>query len=427
MRKTIKVIVLSAILFAFVLIILIFDTSPAVDVSAAEQVNNADTVQPLIDELRQSLRSRYEAQQINVSAQQANSLAGFLHRAVALANAKVSFTENEVIIAGTYQLQTGILPLYINVKIVVLEGETLLIDSLTIGDLPVPGNFALGIARSLANAYTSSEVGTKAIETVKAVSVDNAGMQLSLAPLDSLLREFKNIETGGSRQDTRILKIRIAHYLRLLDGMYVPIDQGKNRQPSLSIYLHAVMKEAAVLSQQGSATLENEAAILALAIYAGSGRFTTLIGDLSFAIDKIPAASPKPVLNNRQDLSLHFIFSAAIKLLSQKGISIAVGEFKELMDRGKGGSGYSFIDLAADLSGAHFADLAVNPKTAQKLQLVMQAPANEALFMVNIDGLAEGLSKNEFSEQFGEVDSERYQQVVDDINQRINNLAISQH
>ncbi len=41
----------------------------------------------------------------------------------------------------------------------------------------------------------------------------------------------------------------------------------------------------------------------------------------------------KPVLANRKDLSLHFIFSAAIKLLSEQGISVAVGEFKELMDK----------------------------------------------------------------------------------------------
>jgi hypothetical protein len=426
MRKTIKFILLILLLIIVVFTVLIFDTSPAIQVSSSDQVGNADTVQPLVNELRTSLRSRYDAQEINVSIQQANSLAGFIDRAIENANAEVGFANDRVIIAGTYKIETGLFPLYINIKAVVLEGNEFILEYMTIGDFRLPGALALRIIESLANTYTSSKVATKALETVSFVAVDNDGMQLSLAPLDSLLREFKNIETGGSRTDTRILKIKIAHYLRLLDNMFMPPGVANAKSPSLSIYLHAVMKEAAILSEQSSATLENEAAILALAIYAGSGRFTTLIGDLSFAIEKIPYASPKPVLAGRKDLSLHFIFSAAIKLLSQKGISIAVGEFKELMDRGQGGSGYSFIDLAADLAGAHFADLAVNPQTAKTLQTTMMGSPNENLFMVSIDGLDEGLSKSQFIDQYGEVDSERYKQIVDKINQRINDLAISQ-
>ncbi|MFT6268728.1 MAG: hypothetical protein ACJAVV_001543 [Alphaproteobacteria bacterium] len=426
MRKTIKVVVLTLLLIMMVFTVLVFDLSPSVEVSSSEQVNNADTVQPLVDDLRKSLRSRYESQQINVSAAQANSLAGFIHRALGQANAQFVFSEEQVIIAVTYEIRTGLFPLYFNLEAVVLESNTLQMGSVSLGDLPLPGKFALSIAESLANAYTSSEVATKAIASVKSVAVESDGMLVTLAPLDSLLREFKNIETGGSRKDTRILKIRIAHYLRLLDGMYIPPGPSNTKNPSLSIYLHAVMQEAAVLSKDGSATLENEAAILAVAIYAGSRRFTTLTGDLSFAIDRIPFASPKPMLSGRQDLSLHFIFSAAIKLLSEKGVSIAVGEFKELMDRGKGGSGYSFVDLAADLSGTHFADLAVDPKRAQTVQEVMLGAANENLFLVSTVGFDEGLSKTEFTEKYGGVDNPRYQKVVDEINLRINNLPISQ-
>jgi hypothetical protein len=426
MRNTLKLLLLVLFMLIVVFTVLVFDTSPAIDVNATKQVNNADSVQPLIDELRKSLRGRYKAQQINVSADQANSIAGFLHRALEQANAHVSFSEQEVVVAGTLKIETGIFPVYLNIKAIVLEGDTFHLDSLTIGDLYLPGDFALGLAESLVNAYTSSLVATKSIETVTAIVVENNAMQLQLAPLDGLLREFKNIETGGSDKDTHILKIRIAHYLRLLDTMYVAPTSGNTNNPSLSVYLHGLMQEAAILSEQGSATLENEAAILALAIFAGSGRFTTIIGDLSFAIERIPTASPRPMLRDRRDLSLHFIFSAAIKLLSQKGISIAVGEFKELMDRGQGGSGYSFVDLAADLSGTHFADLAVNPRSAQKLQEVMQNIADESLFMVSIDGLDEGLSKSQFTEQYGEVDSDPYQQVVNEINTRISALPISQ-
>ena len=426
MAKAIKLVVLTLLFLAFLFLVLVIDLSPSVKVIASQQVNEAETVATLIDELRHSLRSRYESQQITVTAAQANSLSGFVNRARAQADAQVVFSEQQLILAGSYKIESFFFPVYFNIEAVVLPGDALMFEKVTIGDLPLPGQFALSVAESLANAYTSSLVATKAIASVKSVALDANSMQVTLAPLDSLLREVKNIETGGSDDDTRILKIRIAHYLRLLDGLYTPVAQDGQKYTSLGFYLHELMKEAAVLSEQSSATLENEAAILALAIYAGSGRFTAFIGDLSFAIDKVPLASQKPALDDRQDLSLHFVFSAAIKLMSEKGLSIAVGEFKELMDRGQGGSGYSFVDLAADLSGAHFADIAVDPNRAQKVQQIIAGSNSERLFMVLTDGLDEGLNKDAFSDKYTGVDSPAYQQVVDEINLRISKLPISQ-
>ena len=425
MLNAVKILILLMLLFVITTVVLVVDFSPTISNNSGQQVGSADSVQPLIDELRRSLRSRYDAQQINVSKEQATSLAGFVSRAIKQVNAQVVFTNRQIEIGVSYEIKTGIKPIYLNLLAIVQEGNGLQLNKLKIGDLSLPGGLALKLAEFAANSYTQSEVATKALATVQTVNVDPTGASILLAPIDGLLREFTNIKTGGSREDTKVLKIRIAHYLRVLDSLHLPTASGRNKTTSLSYYLHAVMKEASVLSKQSSVTLENEAAILALAIYAGSGRFTTLIGDISFAIDSVPTASPKPDLLKRKDLSLHFIFSAAIKLLSQKGVSIAVGEFKELMDRGKGGSGYSFVDLAADLSGAHFAELAVNPATARRLQRVMASSPNEYLFMVPIDGLEEGLSKAQFEAKYGAVDSELYLKVVAEINARIQVLPIT--
>jgi uncharacterized protein YpmS len=429
MRRLIKALLLFIFLITVLILILVVDLSPSVKANSGEQVDNAESVQSLIGELKQSLRSRYDPQVVNISVAQADSLSGFIHRAVNKANAVVVFSDKQIKVSISYELNKSIIPLYLNLVAYIDEGEGMKVDRVSLGDLTLPGSFALDVAESLANTYTSSEVATKAIATVDSVDIKTSGASVQLKPLDNLLREFKNIQTGGSSEDTKILKIRIAHYLRLLDGLYIPpsANSPANRKAgqSLSYYLHAVMKEAKALSPQSSATLENEAAILAVAIYAGSWRFTAFVGDLSFAIERIPTASPKPVLADRRDLSLHFIFSAAIKLLSEKGVSIAVGEFKELMDRGRGGSGYSFVDLAADLSGAHFADLAVNPETAKYLQEVMSAAPNEDLFMVPIQGLEEGLSKAEFENKYTKVDSDKYKEVVVEIEQRIAALAVS--
>jgi hypothetical protein len=378
----------------------------------------------LLEQIRTAVRERYVAHNIALSDDQAISLAGFVQRALINAQADVRFTPGNAIIDASYKFALLGLPLYLNTEVEIRSGDGVIIDSVKVGSIRFPGSWVLGLAEYLANEYTQSLVATKAIETVTRVEVSDKGAVVSVQPLDTLLREFKQIKTGGSDQDDRLLKIKIAHYLRLLDRID-SITALTNSSPSLSLYLHSLMIETHALSTDSSATLENEAAILALAIFVGNRRFAALVGDLSFAIEKIPVTRNRPVLQSRQDLSLHFVFSAAIKLLSEQGISIAVGEFKELMDRGQGGSGYSFVDLAADLSGAHFAALAVNPQSAQQLQNIMLIKADESLFFPNIDALDEGLNSAEFTNKYSAVDSPAYLQAVEMISQRIDALPVS--
>lgn len=421
MRRFIKRMLIISIILLLLATVLTIELSPSVNVDASKQVDNAEQIQTLLSDLRTSLRSRYDAQTIKVSDIQAESLAGFVQRAKSQANAEMLFKDDLLIINFSYQIDAIIFPVYINIESEIIEGTGVDVSTVKIGKLSLPGSWALSIMEYLANAYTNSVVATKAIDSVEKLTISSAGMQIHLTPLDSLLREFKNIQTGGDDEESILLKIKIAHYLRLLDGL--PLNTAEN---SLEIYIQALMQEAYVLSQDGSATLENEAAILALAIYAGSRRFATFTGDLSFALDRLPYAKVKPVLINRQDLSLHFVFSAAIKLMSEKGISIAVGEFKELMDRGAGGSGYSFIDLAADMSGAHFSAMAVDPKTAIQVQQALRHEKNETLFMVEITGFEEGMTKAEFEQKYKQVDSPEYLAVVKEIERRLADLALSQ-
>ncbi len=424
MRKALQSGFLILVGLILIVVFLVVDFSPTLSSEDTSRVDDAESVQVLLNELKSGLRNRYNEQAINVSQSQANSLAGFIHRALKQARARVEYSQTNAIIQLSYQISNRIVPLYINIFIQLQEGDGIRLEQVSIGSLAIPGSMALWVAESLANSYTSSLVATKAIDTVKSVDINEANVMVALNPIDGFLKELKNIETGGDTQDTKLLKSRIAHYLTVLDNLYISQSQVTKSVP-LVTYLQAVFAETLLQSQFTSATVENEAAILALAIYAGSYRFSALTGDLSAYINKIPQPKYRPVLKGRQDLSLHFVFSAAIKLMSQKGISIAVGEFKELMDRGKGGSGYSFVDLAADLAGAHFAELAVQEESAVHLQTVMSLATSENAFMVSIEGLDEGLNKTQFEAQYTEVDSPEYLEIVDKINKRISQLPIS--
>ncbi|MFQ3206087.1 MAG: hypothetical protein ACI9IT_000221 [Glaciecola sp.] len=418
-------------LFCFSVILLV-DLSPTVAKNAHQQVENAENVSELISQLRSSLRNRYQAQQIDISYSQAESLLGFTQRALPNLNSDIKLSEDHAEMLVSYQLPAYFFSSYVNVSINIKEANHLNVESVSIGSITVPGHWALSWVESLANSYTNSEAATKAIQQIAKIGISPSQIIINLNPLDSLLRELKNIKTSGDSDERQLLRVRTAHYLTFLDRLPPSNDLAiQNRDTSLGYYLHKLMLEAKTMSAEdpqstsNSVTLENEAAIMALAIYAGNRRFSTLIGDLSFAVDPIPTVRRKPVLANRQDLSLHFIFSAAIKLLSEQGITIAVGEFKELMDRGNGGSGYSFIDLTADMAGANFATLAVDPRTAEQIQNVMSQEVNETLFFPSIDGFDEGMNKSEFRQKYSDIESAEYVEVINNIEIRINRLPVS--
>jgi uncharacterized protein YpmS len=432
MKRFIKVAALALISLFCLSVILLIDLSPMVAKNAYQQVKNAENVSELIMQLRSSLRNRYQPQQIDISYSQAESLLGFTQRALPNVNSDIKLSEDQAEILISYQFPAYLSSLYVNVSIKVKEASYLDVKSVSIGVITLPGDWALSWVEAFANSYTNSEVATKAIQQVAKTDISPHQVIISLNPLDPLLRELKNIKTSGDGNERQLLKIKIAHYLRLLDSLPLPNDAVmQNKDTSLSYYLHKIMLEAKAMSSQdplgnsNSATLENEAALMALAIYVGHRRFSTLFGDLSFAVDPIPTVRKKPVLATRQELSLHFIFSAAIKLLSEQGISIAVGEFKELMDRGNGGSGYSFIDLTADMAGANFATLAVDPRTAEQIQNIMSSEANESFFFPNIDGFDEGMDKSQFRQKYSDIESIEYLKVLDEIEIRLSKLPVS--
>jgi hypothetical protein len=392
-------------------------------VSSSEQVENADSVSALLAQVRLVIKERQAPHQITINQAQAHSLAGFIQRARQQAQADVTFAENTAELKLSYHLGRLLTDLYVNIEVVVRSAPGVNIHSVTIGSITVPGNWALKLAEVVSNWYTQNNAASMAINWITQVEISPDRILVDVAPPERLFQELRQINTGTDDAQTRQLKQQVVHYLTLLEAL--PPSDAAHSKTSLAYYLRAVMSEAAALTPNSEAVLENEAALLALAIYAGNYRFSRLIGSLSVAVENLPTSSTPAVLAGREDLSLHFIYSAAIKLLSEQGISVAVGEFKELMDRGSGGSGYSFTDLAADLSGAHFAALAVDPMFAQHVQQTLMEQPQESSFFPSVEGLDEGLDFKAFSSKYQAVDSPAYQQALSLINQRINQLPIS--
>lgn len=419
--KTISFFLLFIIIVITALLITSIESRPLVVTNSGEQVKQAESVKKLMKQLSDSVKNRTNKQNIYITQDQLNSLVGFAQRAHGKINGQVHIKSSSTSILASYQLPKNPIGQYLNIDILLLPGPGIKVSHVKFGPINVPGRLALGSVIYLANWYTSSDIASQFVRQVESVSMNDRQIQLSVLPLDQFLKELNNIKRSGGSIDDEEMRLRTAYYLRQLSLL----DVGKKSTPqSLAKYIGPMFTSAKRRSNFETAPKENEAAIMALAIYAGHHRFANFVGNVQPEKGKLALPNIIPRLGLRADLNQHFIFSAAIKILSEQGLSIAIGEFKELMDRGDGGSGYSFVDLAADIAGVEFAITATSPSSASIMQNILSGDIDESLFFPDINGFPEGLNKDEFRHRFTKIDSPEYLKMVRNIKQEIAELPI---
>jgi len=198
--------------------------------------------------------------------------------------------------------------------------------------------------------------------------------------------------------------------------------QAKGAEISLATLLQPMFALAVARSaSDGDAVAENRAVLLTLGLFANH-RPPELV---------MPGARnwPRPralqaTLQSRHDLALHFIVSAVITAQAGTPLADAAGLWKELADARRGGSGFSFNDLAADRAGTRLGELAT--REPRRLQAFMAESRAESDFMPIVSDLPELLPEAEFMALYGGVDGEGYRRILADIEARIDALALWQ-
>jgi hypothetical protein len=213
---------------------------------------------------------------------------------------------------------------------------------------------------------------------------------------------------------------RLRHYHEVLAGW-------AKRQPSTRVsfidFTKALLNEAEKRSDGGDPIAENRAAILTLASYVNGRSFKTLV-DEAESWPRIRRLSVR--LHGRRDFSQHFLGSAGLAIVGGGAISDALGLFKEV-DDSVGGSGFSFQDLAADLTGSRFGQTATASETdARLMQRRVRLAKGNADLMPIVRDLPENLSDGEFRRRYTKVDSPAYLEVTRDIENRIARTALFQ-
>jgi hypothetical protein len=122
-----------------------------------------------------------------------------------------------------------------------------------------------------------------------------------------------------------------------------------------------------------------------------------------------------PTMQTRHDFAQHFTVSAALVVLVGPQGAEGIGILKELSDS-RGGSGFSFVDLSADLSGIFFATVV----GAGKIPLSrLEDGFAVADFLPEPSGLKEGIGWDEFVSSYGYPPDQRLFQERESLRGRI--------
>jgi hypothetical protein len=400
------------------------DNQAKVKETSLSGLNDAESVTQLLSQLQASIHNRNKPQTVVVTKTQINSLLAFIEKAKPEIRSRVNLSETVTSMQLSYVLPDVWFGRYINLYVSLLPGSAIQLERVELGAISLPGNWVMSFLVMLANQWTQSDIATYALNQFTKISMSSDKVSIEMKPLAGLLARLGEIKNDFSVGRDDWLSQRTAFYIRFLARTSVNnFDIATNTEPSLSIYLAAVMREA-MRSGTAAPERENEAALLALTIFAGHHRFANFVGSVHTENDKVPRPPYPTRLAMRKDLSQHFIISAGLKLISEKQLTAAIGEFKELMDRVLGGSGYSFVDLAADMAGMRLAQAAIDPSQAARVQRVLASTAGEDLFFPLTHDLPEGIDKAEFNLQFEYVNSPQYLQMLEQIQLRLERLPL---
>jgi hypothetical protein len=135
-----------------------------------------------------------------------------------------------------------------------------------------------------------------------------------------------------------------------------------------------------------------------------------------------PRVPPRDVtLASREDLAKHFLVSALVSSQNGGALADAVGRTKEV-DDSQFGSGFSFVDLAADRAGTRFGEFATG--SPAQLQEAVSRGLTETDLMPSVADLPESMTAAQFAERFGAIGEPRYQAMMQRIESRLAALPL---
>ncbi len=279
------------------------------------------------------------------------------------------------------------------------------LERLQIGRVPVPAGLARWLLVQVAAHYGATEQVQTVMGMVQRVTLQPAEIVLDYVWRPEGLRTV--MLPPGDQQRLRAYVDRLVPLVRKAQDT-VPL--AALLPPMFEL---ARQRTDAAGSTDEVAAQENRAALIALALYATGQSPSRFVQDAKQWAHPVP----HPVLlRGREDFSMHFLISAVLAAEGGGRLADAIGLYKEISDS-RGGSGFSFNDIAADRAGTRFGQIATH--SARHLQAELAKGVTDEDFMPGVADLPEFLSEAEFKATYGEIGAPAYERMKAEIERRV--------
>lgn len=381
------------------LFLLVTDAQPMLQRPGAPDLADLARGKAILESLRLRQMREGETRHYTLTESDLDRGLRYLADRVARGGASAQIAQGQLVVRASLPLPR--LPRSLNLELTLVPGGEILEPAqLRIGALTLPA-FLSGklLAAGLALSPVSRELAA-ARALLDAARLQDDGLALTFTWRGQAVTQ---VLIGAAAVDNALLDTYRAH----LNG--VP---GRAFAPLLG-QAFALARER---SRGGDPVMENRAALTALGELVAGGRFFQATGSVA------PKPRAEVRLGGRGDFAQHFALSAFIAAAGGERLSDLAGLYKEVQDS-RGGSGFSFTDLAADRAGTRLGEAATrDPASARRLQARLAGVTREDLFFPLVKDLPEFMPEAEFKRRFGGVGAPAYRAVMADIEARIDAL-----
>ncbi len=349
---------------------------------------------------------------IELSQADLNLAGNYLLNRYSKSAARLEFNRNQLRFFVTMTLPENSLGKYLNIsfKLGNVEGNHLpVITKFKAGKLLLPAKLAAWVIDTVIQYSSLNEYFILATRPLKAVKIDAQTLTITYYSNKTILTQARSFLTRTGDKSTLTI------YQQKLTDIVAKHDP--EWRLSLAELLQPLFELAYQRSTLETAIAENRDVIATINDYVNKKETRQLLT----APESLPASGQQyaAFLYKRIDLAQHFIGSAALTASVSKQVAQVAGEEKELSDS-RGGSGFSFIDLAADKAGTRFGEMATSSaENARKMQKVMSKIKDYSDFMPDPRDLPEHMNEAEFKQRFESVDSPVYLELSKQIDARI--------
>ena len=426
MKQAIKKIILRFSIFFllfFLFLFLALSSSPIIEKNAALTPKKIQLAKQSAKRIWEKLSSSHTFIELEITQIELDAIMNATAHSLASSRFEARLSDFGVILLASksLSLRKG-QNFYLNLNCLLTASDDIFaIENCHIGSIPLPGFLVQFVMNSSVSLFFGHDVKNTLEELIHSAKVSNKKVTLTTTKKYDLKKQVKSsIKSVTStirtiNRNEYIDPDRVVFYVNKLQAITPPAN-------SLGFYIGKLFHIAQAESLNKDPIEENTAALWALAIVFGDQSFSRFIG----LENQITFSSYTPTtLRGRGDLVLHFLYSAILEQIGDSNIGLSIGEIKELLDSNKGGSGYSFADLAADKAGLMFSSgLMTSTEQAKYAQNLLANSNDESLFFPFTHDLPEGFKDTEFKRIFGDIKSSLYKQQEKIIDNRITALPL---